>query len=369
MSDSKNIVNFPDPGTIEAEAALWVVRLDDGNMSAESYAEFQAWQRRSPYHREALSRLTTLWSDFDILQDTASPFHENDSSAGSVKAPPIRAVAWRRLGSIAAGAVVMLGAAYWYSKSHHPASKPADILASIVRQHYETAVGTQQTVNLPDGSKVSINTDTSLDVVFSATRRDVYLRRGEAFFDVVHNVERPFTVVANKRLIRDIGTAFGVRLMDHVVEVAVAKGSVELAHSGGASGSSQKRLGVFTAGYNIAFDQKIERSEQISEEDMSRKLSWREGILDYDGEPLSKVLADFSRYSGIDFELRDNSLKDFPVGGHFEISKLDKVFLALTNFGLRAKWLDPKHVVLYSAKDAATAEAGPKTKASEVQRP
>ena len=367
MSDSKNIVNFPDPGAIEAEAALWAIRLD-GKMSADSYAEFQAWQRRSPHHREALSRLTTLWSDFDILENLASPLHENDISGESAKTSLTRAIPWRGLGSIAAGAVVMLGAAFWYSKSHPPASKSVSTLASAVLQHYETAVGAQKTVNLPDGSKVLINTDTSLDVAFSAARRDVYLRRGEAFFDVTHNVKRPFTVVANGRLIRDVGTAFAVRLMDHVVEVAVAKGSVELARSNSTSGSSEKRLGVFTAGYSIAFDEKIERSEQISEDDMSRKLSWREGTLDYDGEPLSKVLADFSRYSGIDFQFRDESLKDLPVGGHFEISKLDKVFLALTNFGLRAKWLDARHVVLYSANDATTAKAGLETDTSEAQR-
>ena len=368
MSDNKNIVNFPDHGTIEAEAALWVVRLENDKMSADSYADFQAWQRRSPAHREALSRLTTLWSDFDILENLASPLHENDISGERAKPSLARAIPWRGLGSIAAGAVVMLGAAFWYSGSHRPASKPAVTLASIVRQHYETAVGIQKTVALPDGSKVLINTDTSLDVAFSAGRRDVYLRRGEAFFNVVHNVKRPFTVAANQRLIRDIGTAFDVRLVDHVVEVAIAKGSVELAHSNGASGSSEKRLGVFTAGTSVVFDQQVERSEQMSEEDMSRKLSWREGALDYDGEPLSKVLADFSRYSGIDFELRDERLKAIPVGGHFEISKLDKVFLALTNFGLRAKWLDAKHVLLYSANDATAAKARPNTGASDVQR-
>ena len=368
MSDSKNIVNFPDHGTIEAEAALWVVRLENDKMSADSYAEFQAWQRRSPAHREALSRLTTLWSDFDVLENLAPPLPESDISGESAKSPLTRAISWRGLGSIAASALVMLGGALWYAQSHRPAPKSVAVLAPAVLQHYETAVGAQKTVTLPDGSKVLINTDTSLDVAFSAAQREVYLRRGEAFFDVVHNVKRPFTVVANKRLIRDVGTAFDVRLMDHVVEVAVAKGSVELVHSGGASGSSEKRLGVFNAGTSVAFDQQIERSEQISQEDMARRLSWREGALDYDGEPLSKVLADFTRYSGIEFELRDESLKAFPVGGHFEISKLDKIFLALTNFGLRAKWLDARHVVLYSANDATTAKAGLKTDAPQIQR-
>ena len=81
MSDSKNIVNFPDHGTIEAEAALWVVRLENDKMSADSYAEFQAWQRRSPAHREALSRLTTLWSDFDVLENLAPPLPETSAAA------------------------------------------------------------------------------------------------------------------------------------------------------------------------------------------------------------------------------------------------------------------------------------------------
>jgi transmembrane sensor len=279
---------------------------------------------------------------------------------------PRRAIAW--LGAVAAGLVMMLGGAFWYSQSRLPAAKPAVVLASTIRQHYETPVGSQKTVTLADGSKVLINTDTSVDVAFSDTRRDVYLRRGEAFFDVVHNAKRPFTVVADQRLVRDIGTAFDVRLKDHVVEVAIAKGSVELAHSSSASPASEQKLGVFTAGYSIAFDQKIERSEQLSQADMSRKLSWRDGALDYDGEPLSKVLADFSRYTGVEFELRDKSLREIPVGGHFEISKLDKVFFALANFGLRARWLDAKHVVLYSANDATAAKAGRKTDAPEVQR-
>src|SRR5436190_24294177 len=107
MSDSKNIVNFPDHGTIEAEAALWVIRLENGKISAENYAEFQAWHRRSPSHREALSRLTTLWSDFDILENLASPLPE--ISGESAKTSLTRAIPWRALGSIAAGAVVMLG--------------------------------------------------------------------------------------------------------------------------------------------------------------------------------------------------------------------------------------------------------------------
>ena len=72
---------------------------------------------------------------------------------------------------------------------------------------------------------------------------------GEAYFEVVHD-KTPFTVCANRYVVRDIGTAFAVHLMDEgLVNVRVTKGSVEIAaprRRGGAD--APKSLGVFVAG-------------------------------------------------------------------------------------------------------------------------
>lgn len=367
MSDGEKILNFPDPNAIEGEAAAWLVRLDN-EPSASCYAEFQEWQKRSPLHRETFAQFAPIWSDYDLLQKLAPPIRDvGDLDDGGF---PIQktTIPWSRITAIAASIVVMLGAGFWYATNHlQPARISVAAPDQAVQLQYETAMGMLKTVTLPDGSQVSLNTDSRIAVKFAEGRRTVYLEKGEAFFNVVHNARRPFTVEAGKRVVRDIGTAFDVRVLDNAVEVSVAKGSVQLAaRTSGISDAREQNLGIFDAGHNVVFDREIERADLISEKEMSRKLSWRSGSLDYKGEPLSKALSDISRYTGIIIDVRDPSLNNLPIGGHFEINRINDMFVAFrVNFGIRVKWLDPKHVELYPARQGvAKAQPAAKEKAS-----
>jgi transmembrane sensor len=155
-------------------------------------------------------------------------------------------------------------------------------------------------------------------------------------------------------VVRDIGTAFDVHLSKTgMVEVGVTKGSVEVtAAAGGQVSGAAKSLGVVVAGHDIvlgqpdiALSQKVERAEAVSNADLGRKLAWRQGQLNYTGQPLGEVLADVSRYSNIKIELADPALENLPVGGTFRIDQIEAIFAALeNNFGVHAEWIDPQHV-------------------------
>ena len=204
----------------------------------------------------------------------------------------------------------------------HPATRH---FHPSTRVSYETPVGGQSRITLADGSSVILNTNSLLDVNFSGKCRDVHLRRGEAYFEVVHDKARPFTVYANNYVVRDIGTAFDVHLSKTgLVEVGVTKGSVEVmpANGGQASGAA-KSLGIVAAGHNIVLGQKVERAEAVSSADLGRKLAWRQGELIYTGQPLAEVLADISRYSDIKIELADPALENLPVGGAFRTDQIE----------------------------------------------
>jgi transmembrane sensor len=219
---------------------------------------------------------------------------------------------------------------------------------------YETAIGDQKKIALADGSSVILNTNSRLDVDFSGNRRDVHLVRGEAYFDVVHDKTRPFTVYANKYVVRDIGTEFDVHLRKTgLVEVGVTKGSVEVAPAnGGIISDAAKNLAVLAAGQNIVLGRKIERPELVSDADMKRKLAWRQGELIYTGQPLGEVLADIGRYSDIKIELADPALENLPVGGAFRADQIEAIFAALeNNFGLSAEWIDSQHVRFTSGRE------------------
>jgi transmembrane sensor len=363
MTDKGRILAFPDTAAIEAEAATWVARFDAGDVSARDQAAFQEWLNRSTLHRQAIAEYGNLWSEFDALKLlTASDEPGRGASAGdSHPAMLERARPW--LAACAAAAIVAAGggAVFLHSKPQETAKAESHRAArhsyQLTKVSYETPVGGQSKITLADGSSVILNTNSLLDVNFSGKCRDVHLRRGEAYFDVVHDKARPFTVYADNYVVRDIGTAFDVHLSKAgLVEVGVTKGSVEVAPAGGGQASGlAKSLGIIAAGQNIVLGEKIERAKTVSNPDLGRKLAWRQGQLIYTGQPLSEVLADVSRYSDIKIELADPALGDLPVGGAFRTDQIEGIFAALeNNFGIRAEWVDPQHVRFTSGAEKAS---------------
>lgn len=350
MTDKGRILAFPDAAAIEAEAAAWVARFDAGEVSAKDQAAFQEWLNRSGLHREAIADYGKLWSELDALRllihthEAGREGRRADNHPGMLeKARPWLAACAAAVIAVAGGAKIIhpMPRESAEAENHSPAK------LSYEKLSYETAVGGQQRIILVDGSSVILNTNSRLDVDFSGTRRDVHLMRGEAYFDVVHDKTRPFTVQANNYVVRDIGTAFDVHLSKAgVVEVGVTKGSVEVKPADGAPVSDDaKGLGVVTAGHDIVLGQNVERAAVVSSADLGRKLAWRQGQLIYSGQPLGEVLADISRYSYIKVELADPALEKLPVGGAFRVDQIGAIFAALeNNFGLHAEWIDPQHV-------------------------
>lgn len=352
MTDKGKILAFPDAAAIEAEAAAWVARFDAGEVSAKDQAAFQEWLNRSALHREAVAEYGNLWSEFDALRQLTD-VPAVDTGAGDDRPARLKhAAPW--LAACAAAVILAVGGAVFLqpkpqppilAKIDHPAPAPL---------FYETAIGGQKRIILADGSSVILNTNSRMGVDFSGGRRDIHLVRGEAYFEVVHDKTRSFTVYANNYVVRDIGTAFDVHLSKAgLVEVRVTKGSVEVAPAHGAHASSAvEKLGVLVAGHDVVLGQKVERAEVVSSAELGRKLAWRQGQLIYNGQPLGEVLADISRYSDIKIELADPALQNLPVGGAFRTDQIEAIFTALeNNFGIHAEWTDPQHVRFTSARD------------------
>ena len=362
MTDRGKILTFPDTAGIEAEAAAWVARFDAGEVSAKDQAAFQEWLNRSALHREAIADYGKLWSEFDALRLLTSPEEAGQEASVRDNQPGMlqRSRPW--LAACAAAAIVIAGGAVFLHPRTQEIAKverhpPARHFHPLTRGSYETPVGGQRRITLADGSSVILNTNSRLDVNFSGKYRDVHLRRGEAYFDVVHDKARPFTVYADNYVVRDIGTAFDVHLAKAgLVEVGVTKGSVEVAPARRDISGTPKSLGVIVAGQNIVLGEKVERAKVVASPDLERKLAWRQGELNYTGQPLGEVLADVSRYSDIKIELADPALENLPVGGTFRTDQIEAIFAALeNNFGIHAEWIDPQHVRFTSGGEKASA--------------
>jgi transmembrane sensor len=158
-------------------------------------------------------------------------------------------------------------------------------------------------VPLADGSLVAINTTTALDVTMKPKSRQILLRRGEAWFQVAKDAERPFVVSAGHVRVRAVGTAFSVRRDGDGVDVMVTEGVVETWVEG-QTGPRQR----LAAGNRIQLVGYTAPVVAESPSEIERSLAWRNGEIALDGESLGDAAGQFNRYNSRQIVIDDADL-------------------------------------------------------------
>jgi transmembrane sensor len=92
-------------------------------------------------------------------------------------------------------------------------------------------VGEQRTIRLQDGTRLTLNSNSKVVVRFAKAQRHVTLARGEAYFEVVHNQQRPFIVTVGDHEIRDVGTVFMVRYGNGNAAITLLEGEVTVSNA------------------------------------------------------------------------------------------------------------------------------------------
>jgi transmembrane sensor len=378
----ENIVEFPDRSSVQSEAALWLIKLDgDQQPTEEVLASLHEWLSRSPLHREELRNVAAMWSKMNVLTELAVPLGRVETSPRSFS--PIGALRSCLSGvgtKIMLTSVLLVGVVYsfyafWPQSSRHFATNGV----------YATAVGEQKTVMLSDGSAILLNTNSEVVVDYSREFRDIRLARGEVEFTVAKNPDAAFRVYAGNERVQAIGTAFTVYMQDNKIDVTVTEGQVTLATlnepvivdkpipytSPGAINvavSPQnvtryvETLSTLRAGQSASVNVTSESSasqlsaletvEVIQEQDLARRLSWREGLLVFAGDPLEDVVREINRYTTVAIEISDPEVKAIKIGGQFRVGETDAMLESFeTNFGLLVTRLDENRIVLSAAKN------------------
>lgn len=338
MTPPGNVVNFPDRSPIEEEAARWVVRVDAGDLSEAERLAFEAW-KATPAHSEAYLRLRTHWVELDGLADLG---------AKDARPQPPAVLRWGGLGLAAAAVIAVAVVGLWPGETTPAAPAAVQEAAATAVAVYETALGSQQRVPLLDGSVITLNTASQVEVRMTRAERSVRLLSGEAFFEVAHDASRPFRVYAGDGVTQAVGTAFSVRLQDNGVEVVVSEGRVAYSR---VTDRIDEALAYVAAGEAATFGDKVKLIETVDAAGVDRKLSWRQGRLVFAGEPLSTVVADIARYTDIEFEFASPELASMPIGAYFEVGEVDRMLEALeTTLGLQVERVDATHVRILAAR-------------------
>jgi len=329
---------------IEAQAAEWLIRLD-ADPSPANRAAFEAWAAADPRRRAAFLRLEAGWRRADRLRNLRpldGPVNEDllDPQVVEDVVPEPHRSGWlRRLPLVAVLAVLAVAAGLW------------SLFTWTEWQVYETEPGGFQRIALQDGSIVHLNTDSEIRVRLDRERREVVLARGEALFTVARDPSRPFDVRAAGTLVRAIGTAFSVRVLDRKqVEVVVKEGRVairpperllDLKLSPPVAPPPLPTLSAGEAATVGAPDKELD-VRKVDSEDVSRKLAWTDGRIWFDHTTLADAAAEFNRYNRRQIEIADPRIAEIRIGGGFDATDPDSFVAAVEqSFGLRSVRINP----------------------------
>lgn len=302
-----------DLSPAELQAAEWALRRRSP-LDRTDEAALQIWLRESPDHGRLLEECEATSSQLDRLRRSAPPA----ARSGGAR---------RQLG-LAAGlaALLTLSAALYWSTRPDPLHYTATTA---------TAVGKFKRLTLPDGSLLTLNTDSAVEVAFEPHSRRVRLLRGEAYFKVAHAPERPFWVDAAQVRVKAVGTAFNVRYHPQKVEVTVTEGRVALDDAAGSAlalagrsahaGAAPAGPETITAGARATVALTATGAPAnlpvnvapVPAPTADNALAWQSGRLEFSETPLAEVVAEFNRYNRHRIVIEDPTLATQTFGGAF----------------------------------------------------
>lgn len=281
-------------------AAHWCMRLHAVDCSAEERLAFEQWRDAHPLHAFEYEAMLEIWDVAEHLPRPQTP----------PRVPLNKPLhAWRRYAIAASVCALALPlAAYsgwnlgWLPNSY---------------QHFEATDNVRQ-VTLKDGSQVELNLNTELTFSNYKDERRVTLKKGEAFFEVSHDLSHPFVVRAGEGKIRVTGTRFNVWLYEDQVRVNLIEGSVLVTSNAALPGDGLRLGPAMQAQYRHG-----DYTPQISQTYANdNALAWRSGKLVLDNLALNEALPLINRYLSKPLKLADASTGAIRVGGVYNIKEL-----------------------------------------------
>jgi transmembrane sensor len=380
--------------SIAEEAAHWWVVLHSDTASATDHREFGEWASRSPERVEAYLQTARLlgalkspeqrWPSTSAAELIAAArastssellrfpvpgargFAEGDGDSGDdvpdsrVHVEPVEPRHKRLVMLWAASAAVVIAVSGWWQVAGP--------------QVYETKFNEQRSVVLEDGSRVTLNTASRIEVELKKNHRVVRLAKGEALFEVAHDTSRPFDVEAGSTVVRAVGTEFNIDMRPASTTVTVVEGRVAVVHDASLNGSiplafdlsaptasrplpassaanlpapagsprsarsaassgshgtavpEQSNVVVLTAADRLVITPSGTGSPQRLP-NPSVVTSWTQHLLAFEKRPLKEVAEEFNRYNRRQLVIQGSELQQQEVTGVFQSNNPDS-FLA-----------------------------------------
>jgi len=280
---------------IEAQAAEWLIaRLHDKDWNADKEAQLEAWFAESIAHEVAYLRLEAGWNGADRLAVLRTPVQPS-----AFRPPQPSATTKFHVAAVLVLCAAIGTTAYVTTRASHD-------------QIFATPVGGRETITLADGSQIELNTNSEIRLPKGS--RQATLVRGEAYFQIKHDPQHPFTLDAGDHRVVDLGTKFVVRQRASNLEVMLVEGRARVESASGAANQKSAVLKPGDVAIATRDDLSVTRKPASA---LADTLSWRSGFVVFHNATLREAASELNRYNAEQIVLADDGAARRVFGGKF----------------------------------------------------
>lgn len=321
---------FCNKESAQDQAITWLAKLNSQQLTPAQEQEFFTWLQASPLHQSAYIRAEHLWERGAVLARLPNPSPVSHSPRG------VFGLSLAACGACGVFAIVVAGFLF---------EAPANTLS------FDSPIGEQKKVVLDDGSEATLNADSHLDVTYNRKHRIANLTRGEVFFDVQRDNDRPFDIHTPLGRVRVLGTHFAVRQTAEDTIVTVLDGKVALGKPS-TENDNFTPVAVLENNQQSSVRQASLGAPPISI-DAKSVLAWRNKQLIFKNQKLSAVIAELNHYFSSDIQLADPSQADREITAVIQLSDLPNTLKTLSQpLGLHPSFSATGNQVLLETEDS-----------------
>lgn len=283
------------------QAANWLTRLHDEDVTEADRHAFDAWCQADPRHAVAIERMRGLWGSLDTLPAKPARMALN------------RAFTPQRSRGVQVTGVLGVVLCAWLGLQHLP----------VWMADQRTGVGERRQVVLEDGSRLQLNSNSAVDVKFDGHQRVIELLQGELWVDVAKDAQRPFVVRTDQGTATALGTRYLVKRAENgTTLVTVIESTVAV------KGDTSEGVKVAAGQRSILDHGQAQAPQAIGNSDPD---AWTRGLLKVNDQPLDEVLQSLASYRHGLVRFDPQALKNLRVSGVFKLDDTTAALAALAD--------------------------------------
>ncbi len=303
-----------------------------GQLSAREKQDLKHWVSLSSDNKKELEAYTQLWEKSKKLE-LPNPI-EVESSLTKTKKRIANLRPKKHWIGILRQAAAILVLAFALSLLYHYFIEGRNLNSEperIVRQEIKAARGTHTKLVLADGTKVWLNSESTLSFPMSFNHqkeRRVELN-GEGYFEVTKDETKPFIVNTSTLDVKVYGTAFNVFAYkeEPSMTIALVEGKVSLVKE---YSNGPKELMMMSPNDVVEYDLEKNRLNHSTDLNLNKYTAWKDGYMVFFGDPVNKVVQKLEKWYNVDIEIKDQALQNYSFTATFADESLEQVLHLLS---------------------------------------